>query len=186
MEIRDILARISRLDAPDRARLLLLGDFNSLAPGERLLATRLLLRAAENDAAGARGVDMDGLPGVRHLAPPPLLPLARALLGLARWAPATRLIDAATGVYFPRAVIAETRAAGLVDLGATAQPDPRQRPMTYPSDAPAGRIDYLFASPALAKSLIGCETLGDADARPVNAASDHRPVMATLSLERNG
>jgi endonuclease/exonuclease/phosphatase family metal-dependent hydrolase len=181
-EIGDILARIARLDAPDRARLLLMGDFNSLAPGEGLLATRLLRRAAANDSARAQGEELAGLPGLEHVLPPPLRPLGDALVALARWAPAAQLLDSATGLYFPRAVITAARDAGLVDLAAAAQPDPRQRAMTCPSDEPAGRIDYLFASPALAKSLGDCETLADAPARPISAASDHRPVIATLRL----
>lgn len=178
-EIRAILARISRTPAPERDRLLLMGDFNSLAPGERLLAARLLLRAADNDAERAQGAELDGLPGLAKVLPPPLRPLGDGLVALARWTLAARLFDAATGVYIPRAVVAEARASGLIDLAAAAQPNP---PMTCPSDEPAGRIDYLFASPALAKSLTACRTLADAPGRPVTAASDHRPVVATVGL----
>ncbi|HEX9038519.1 MAG TPA: endonuclease/exonuclease/phosphatase family protein [Ktedonobacterales bacterium] len=179
-EIGLALARIA--PEPDRQRLLLMGDFNSLAPGEDILAARLLLRAADNDAERAQGAELDGLPGLAKVLPPPLRPVGDALVAAARWAPVARLFDSATGVYIPRAVVATTRASGLVDLAAAVQPDPRLRPMTCPSDEPAGRIDYLFASPPLAKALLGCETLTDAPARPVTAASDHRPVLAALGL----
>ncbi len=183
-EIHGILARMAQTQARDGEPQLLMGDFNSLAPGEPLLASRLLLRAADLDAERAKGADLPGLPGLDKVLPPPLRPLGNAMVALARWSPVAALLDAATGLYFPRAVIAETRAAGLVDLTAAAQPDPRQREMTCPSDNPAGRIDYIFASSALAKGLIACETLADCESRPITAASDHRPVLATLALQR--
>jgi endonuclease/exonuclease/phosphatase family metal-dependent hydrolase len=190
-ELRYILAcmshashasQASQARAADDEPQLLMGDFNSLAPGERLCAARLLLRAAENDAARAQGVEMKGLPGVAKVVPPSLRPLGEALVALARWGPAATALDAAVGAYIPRAVVAATRAAGLADLAAAEQPDPRQRAMTCPSDEPAGRIDYIFASAALAKGLIACAALTGPVAR---AASDHRPVMATLALGRS-
>ena len=181
-EIHAILARMAQAQARDGEPQLLMGDFNSLAPGEPLLASRLLLRAAKIDAERAKGAELSGLPGLEKVLPPPLRPLGNALVKLTRWKPVAALLDTAAGAYLPRTVIAETRGAGFVDLAATAQPDPRQREMTCPSDNPAGRIDYIFASPALAKGLIACETLADCESRPITAASDHRPVLATLAL----
>ena len=181
-ELRFILARMSQAQAKGGEPQLLMGDFNSMAPGEPLLASRLLLRVASNDARRANGVKLPGLPGVAKVLPPPLRALGSVAVALARWAPTAALIDAAASVYTPRAVVTETRASGLVDLYAAALPDPRLRQMTCPSDAPAGRIDYIFASPALASGLITCLTLVDGKARPVTTASDHRPVLATLAL----
>ena len=181
-ELRFILARMAQAQAKDGKPQLLMGDFNSLAPDEPLLASRLLLRAAGYDAERASGAELPGLPGVAKVLPPPLRPLGSALVALARRRAVAALLDSAAGIYTPRAVVAETRASGLVDLAAAAEPDPRQRPMTCPSDSPAGRIDYIFASPALAKRLITCEPLCDSPTRHVSAASDHRPVMATLTL----
>ncbi len=179
-ELRHILARMGQAAKEGGEPQILMGDFNSVAPGEPLLASRLLLRAAGNDAARARGAGMKGLPGMARVLPPPLRPLGNALVTLARWSPAAALFDTAVGLYVPRAVIARARAAGLVDLAA-AQPGPRQRLMTCPANGPAGRIDYIFASPALASGLITCVALEDGEARPVTAASDHRPVLATLA-----
>jgi endonuclease/exonuclease/phosphatase family metal-dependent hydrolase len=180
-ELRYTLAHLRQAQTERDEPCLLMGDFNSLAPGEPLRASRLLLRAAELDAQRAKGAELPGLPGIDKVLPPSLLPLGRALVALARWSPSAALLDAATGAYFPRAVIAETRAAGLVDL-ATAQPGPCEPRMTCPADKPAGRIDYIFANSALASRLIACHPLGDTPTRPVSAASDHRPVLATLAL----
>lgn len=181
-ELRYILARMSQARVEGGEPQLLMGDFNSMAPGEPLRASRLLLRAARHDVERAKGADLAGLPSVAKVLPPPLRPLGRALVALARLAPVAGLIDAAAGIYTPRAVIAETVGSGLVDLQAAACPDPRQRVMTCPSDAPAGRIDYIFASAGLAMGLIACEPLTDTPARPVSLASDHRPVLAALGL----
>lgn len=182
-ELRYTLARLSRVKAESGEPCLLMGDFNSLAPGEPLRASRLLLRAADLDAQRAKGAKLSGLPGMEDVLPAPLRPLGRALIGLARWQPTAALLDAGAGLYVPRAVIAETRAAGLVDL-ATAQPDSCEPRMTCPADFPAGRIDYIFASPALASGLIACHALSDTSTRSVSAASDHRPVLATLVLPK--
>jgi endonuclease/exonuclease/phosphatase family metal-dependent hydrolase len=62
---------------------------------------------------------------------------------------------------------------GLVDAwSATGQPDGD----TYPSGAPAERIDHVTASPGIA--VIDAEV-------PVTTASDHRPVVADLTVPRN-
>jgi endonuclease/exonuclease/phosphatase family metal-dependent hydrolase len=65
-----------------------------------------------------------------------------------------------------------------VDLAAAERPNPRQRMLTCPADKPAGRIDYIFASPTLAKTLVACEAL---TTPTIQDASDHRPVIATLA-----
>jgi endonuclease/exonuclease/phosphatase family metal-dependent hydrolase len=182
-ELRHILDGMAQAQEKGGEPQLLMGDFNSLAPDEPLLASRLLLGAAENDAARAKGAsDLEGLPGLAKVLPPPLRSLGSALVALARWSPAATLLDAAAGAYTPRAVVAQTRAAGLIDLYAAALPDPRMRQLTCPANDPAGRIDYLFASPALAQGLLTCAIVVDSQACPVIAASDHRPVLATLAL----
>jgi endonuclease/exonuclease/phosphatase family metal-dependent hydrolase len=161
---------------------LLMGDFNSLPPGERLLASRLLLHAARNDIRRAQGEDMTGQPGVARVLPRSLRPLANALLGVARTPALAWVCDLAVSAYVPRAVVRQTRAAGYTDLYTVTHPDPRRREMSCPAEQPAGRIDYIFASPALAAGLLTCELLGETATSPVLRASDHRPMLATLAL----
>ena len=161
---------------------LLMGDFNSLPPGERLLASQLLLHAARNDARRAQGHDLTGQPGVKRVLPRPLRPLAGALVRMVSLPGLGRASDAIIAVYTPRAVVRATRAAGLVDLYTVGRPDPRTREMSCPAERPAGRIDYIFASPTLAEGLVACDLLADAPDCPVTRASDHRPALATLAL----
>src|SRR5579859_5165586 len=86
-ELRYILARMSQAQAKSGEPQLLMGDFNSMAPGEPLLASRLLLRTASNDAERAKGATLKGLPGVAKVLPPPLRSLGSVAVALARWTP---------------------------------------------------------------------------------------------------
>lgn len=164
----------------DEAQLLM-GDFNSVAPGERVLASQLLLHTARNDERRAAGEDMAGQPSLPRLLPAPIRPLARVATALMRMAPLAWLADQLAGAYVPRAVVGQALAAGYRDLYAEAHPDPRQRMTSYSSSVPAGRIDYIFASPALAAGLLTCDPLGETPTRPVSRASDHLPMLATLA-----
>lgn len=180
-ELAYILDRM-RATEGDGAEHILLGDFNSLAPGERLLASQLLLHAAALDDRRGQGESLDGLPTIAKVLPRPLRPLAEALIHLAQKPALAAVCDFIAGRYTPRAVVRQTRAAGYIDLYAATHPDLAQREGSCPSHDPAGRIDYIFASPALASRLVACEVLSDSPTRPVSRASDHRPVLATLAL----
>lgn len=184
IRLREIGAILRRMTAllPTGEPQLLMGDFNSLPPGEPLLASQLLLLAAANDAERAKGVDLRGQPGIAEVIPAPLRPLGRPAVALMRAPSVARAFDGAVGLYVPRAVVGRVRAAGYVDLYAAAHPDPRARAMSCPARSPAGRIDYLFASPALASGLIACDILTEAPDCPVLRASDHLPALAELTL----
>jgi endonuclease/exonuclease/phosphatase family metal-dependent hydrolase len=75
----------------------------------------------------------------------------------------------------PRRAIARLIEAGYVDSYRTVHP---QTPgYTYPSDAPWLRLDYIFASPAMAQCLVACDLVtGEAPTR----ASDHLPIWAAF------
>ncbi len=49
---------------------------------------------------------------------------------------------------------------------------------TYPSDAPWARIDFVLASPPIAKRIVKCDVITGTDAE---MASDHLPVLAEFS-----
>ncbi|HEY7833135.1 MAG TPA: endonuclease/exonuclease/phosphatase family protein [Ktedonobacterales bacterium] len=162
----------------------LVGDFNSLAPGERLAAMGVLRHALAVDAAKrARKPDMRGHPGVDFILPPVARPVRVPLTLAARVAPLAWLGDRAANAYVPRRVVQRARDAGYTDCYAALHPNARTRAFTCPLPAPAGRIDYVFASPALAPRLACCEVLLDAPGQPVTHASDHRPVLARFRLD---
>jgi endonuclease/exonuclease/phosphatase family metal-dependent hydrolase len=74
----------------------------------------------------------------------------------------------------PRLVLAPLVAAGYVDCFRARHDDPG---FTYPAHAPWLRVDYAFASPALAPRLIGCHVVQDELAA---RASDHLPLVVEL------
>ncbi|MGH2561632.1 MAG: endonuclease/exonuclease/phosphatase family protein [Thermomicrobiales bacterium] len=83
--------------------------------------------------------------------------------GVAMWG------EAVDGV--PRRTIQTILEAGYVDCYRTLHP--WEPGYTYPSAAPWLRLDYMFASPALAERLLTCDVgAGETAAR----ASDHLPV----------
>lgn len=159
----------------------LLGDFNSVAPGERFRPMAVLRHAIAVDALRqARGEEMEGHPSVDYILPPAARPLRALLTGASRQPALSWCADRLAALYMPRAVIRRLRAAGYVDCYAALRPDPRTRELTCPADVPGGRIDYIWATPDFAEQLIACEVLTDALDCPVTRASDHRPVVATF------
>jgi exonuclease III len=112
---------------------------------------------------------------------PPLVQPFGTLLGAAvSLRPVGVLFDGAVSALAPRTVITRMREAGYADCYALLHPDPRERAFTCPMPTPAGRIDYIFASPALASRLDSCEVVADAPGCPVRLASDHAPVVAAF------
>jgi endonuclease/exonuclease/phosphatase family metal-dependent hydrolase len=162
---------------------LVLGDFNSLAPGERLRATALLRHVlAVRERQQRAGATLYGHPSVHHVLPPPAQPFGKLLGAAVAFRPIGAVFDGAVSALAPRAVITRMREAGYADCYANLHPDPRARAFTCPLPTPAGRIDYIFASPALAARLTACEVLADAPGCPVLGTSDHAPMVAEFRL----
>jgi endonuclease/exonuclease/phosphatase family metal-dependent hydrolase len=73
----------------------------------------------------------------------------------------------------PRQAIRYILDAGYLDCYRLLHPG--EPGYTYPSDAPWLRLDYLFATPLLARRLVACDVVADEQAC---GASDHLPVWA--------
>jgi endonuclease/exonuclease/phosphatase family metal-dependent hydrolase len=182
-EIALVLERMAEARAAGEPHVLL-GDLNSLAPGERLLATAVLRHAmAVETAQRAKGILLVGHPSSDFILPPLARPFRRLLVAASQGGPLGRLVDAAAAAYVPRWVVRRLRRAGYTDCYAALHPDPRTRALTCPQPEVAGRIDYIFASRSLALRLVCCEVLTDTPTRPVKRASDHRPVLARFRLD---
>jgi exonuclease III len=60
---------------------------------------------------------------------------------------------------------------------------PQRLGFTCPAGAPAGRIDYIFASPLLAERITGCDVLRTGEGGITGEqASDHLPILVELGL----
>jgi endonuclease/exonuclease/phosphatase family metal-dependent hydrolase len=83
--------------------------------------------------------------------------------------------DAVDGA--PRRTIQQILGAGYVDCYRSRHP--ASPGYTYPSYHRWLRLDYIFASPALAPWLVTCDVVQD---DPATTASDHLPVVAEFEL----
>nr|BBH94587.1 hypothetical protein KTA_27860 [Thermogemmatispora argillosa] len=156
---------------------LLMGDFNALAPGEPLRASALLRYVLYLDQTLPAGPgERDGHPHLAYVLPERLRPWQPFLAQLIRRRPVLWLIDALAGLYVPRKSIARLQHAGYVDCFRRSHPhDPG---FTCPALMPAGRIDFIFASPELAPRLRSCWIVEEGNGVKGSQASDHLPVLA--------
>jgi hypothetical protein len=156
---------------------LLMGDFNTLAPGDRMKASRLLRYLVEMDRRRAeKPKDSIGHPYLDFVVPAPLRVFNPLLRAIPRSKLLCTLFDEAGTLYAPRGSIRLLHNAGYVDT--FRRMNPHEWGFTCPSAAPAGRIDFIFASPELAQRLSACRVITEADGLDAEEASDHLPVVA--------
>ncbi len=156
---------------------LLMGDFNALAPGDRLKASILLRYLVEMDRRHQQNPhDNVGRPYLDFVVPASL----RFLNPLLRVIPRSKLLcalfDETGSLYAPRGSIGLLRKTGYIDC--FRRVNPYAWGFTCPSSAPAGRIDFIFASPELAEHLVACKLVTEGNGSRADEASDHLPVFA--------
>jgi len=195
--LRELEAVLHDIAGEPRLPHLILGDFNSLSPGDHLEATRffrrmnelrrarLLVRQADGwmgPTAGAeealdarwlaQGIDprlQGGVPSLPWVVGP--------LTGLLPERPA---VDRVLGRAIERWTVPRLLEAGYTDCYRHLHP--RAHGYTCATWLPAARIDYVFASSEVVPRLVTCDVLtgrGRAT-REVTTASDHFPVTAEL------
>jgi exonuclease III len=178
----------------------LIGDFNSIAPGDDVAATRFFRRLNALRRAGLVVTRDDGYMGPapralddheldeawratgidpRLVAGVPLLP--RVVGPLTMGLPESGALDRLMGRFIERWTVERLLSLGYVDC--FRRKHPRAHGHTCATWSPAARVDYVFATPDLAEKLIACEVVGDrrwADA-DAHVASDHFPLVADFS-----
>ena len=156
---------------------LLMGDLNSIAPGDTLKASRLLrYLLIQDEHRNKHPHESIGNPYLNFVVPPSLRflnPLLRLIPGNALL---SAIFDEAGSLYVARGTIRQLRKAGYVDSFRSM--NPRAYGFTCPSQEPAGRIDYIFASPELVTRLSACQVVTEGDDLHGDQASDHLPVLA--------
>jgi endonuclease/exonuclease/phosphatase family metal-dependent hydrolase len=177
-EVEEIL----RITAPLRAEgkpHLIMGDFNSLAPGDAFKASGLLRYIIQMDRT-AKKIYYDGHPNFNAVVPPHLRFLRPVFNAVADSDLLCSLFDLAAYLYAPRGCIRDLKRL-YVDSYRHMHPD--EPGFTCPAAAPAGRIDYIFTSPLLADRLNDCDVLriGE-DGITGDQASDHLPITAEIAL----
>jgi endonuclease/exonuclease/phosphatase family metal-dependent hydrolase len=152
-----------------------IGDFNTLAPGDAFEASALLRYVVEQDERSKQN-PAAGHPYLDFVVPGPLRIFNPLLRLITRVPSLYRLFDGAASLYAPRSSISLLRKAGYVDC--FRQMNPWMAGFTCPAAAPAGRIDFILASPELAASLTSSQTLISGTSVSAEQASDHLPVVA--------
>jgi endonuclease/exonuclease/phosphatase family metal-dependent hydrolase len=180
---------------------LVLGDFNSLSPGETVAATAFFTRMAELRRRGllVRGLDglvapLEGAEDGAELAEawreagvdPTLqggLPRLPWVVGpLTGALPRSAALDRVLNRFIERWTVPRMLEAGYTDCYRAVHP--AGEGYTSATWVPAARIDYVWADRHMAGRVVGSEVIGG-DGHPdpdVLAASDHFPVIADFRL----
>ena len=160
---------------------LAMGDFNNMAPGDAFQASALLGYLVRMEQVQQREPDAAvGHPYLDFVVPASLRLFDPLLRAIPRSKLLCSLFDGAASLYAPRGSIALLRSAGYVDCFRALHPGANG--FTCPAAAPAGRIDYIFASPELAANLSACSVVTAGEGIDGADASDHLPVVADFGL----
>ncbi len=177
-EVREILNIMAPLREQGKPHLLM-GDFNSMAPGEPFKASILLKYIVQLDARRSSNSQLhDGHPHLNSVVPRRLRFLKPALSIIAGSSFLSQIFDAAAFFYAPRGCI---RLLKEHYVDSFRQTHPTEDGFTCPASAPAGRIDYIFSSPVLAERLEDCYVIVKGEGLSGSDASDHLAVAAAFS-----
>jgi endonuclease/exonuclease/phosphatase family metal-dependent hydrolase len=152
---------------------LVMGDFNSLAPGDSLQASRLLRSTVRRQQTGQR-------PGGKTRSWKKLSRrLVRQAVGvIVNNGVGSFIVDKVAPIY-ARGGIDLLLKAGYIDCFRQAHPDALG--FTCPAIVPSGRIDFIFASPELGARLSASAALSAVPGIQVHEASDHLAVCADFT-----
>ena len=154
---------------------LLMGDFNAIAPGERLKGSAFLSYVLSPDQGYLRTYQEY----IEHSKWKYAMRMSfRFIQAIPRSRFLSALTDKASPLYAPRAGIELLHKAGYVDC--YRHVNPSKPGFTCPAAAPAGRIDFIFASQELAPCLEASHVVVKAGGVCGEEASDHLPVCATF------
>ena len=180
-EIREILRIMAPLQGTPH---LLMGDFNALAPGDDLKGSILLRYIVDRDSRRKQDAKGSiGYPYLNFVVPPAFHIFNPILRAIPRSRLLSAIFDKLVTLYAPRSSIGLLLKAGYTDSFRCM--NPYTAGFTCPAGAPAGRIDYIFASPEMARRLSTCKILTEGNGVSGDKASDHYPVLAEFGERVN-
>jgi len=174
---REIEELLHIMEARRGTRHLLMGDFNALAPGERLKGSSFLLYVTDPGLYDQLQADPSiTRPDLDFVVPPAL----RVLKPLLEYIPKNKILaglfDRLGAFYSPRGGVELLRKSGYVDCFRLLNPG--EAGFTWPAPLPAGRVDFIFASPELARTLSASAVVTEGDGVFASQTSDHLPILA--------
>ena len=170
---------LSCLDVYNMTLSPLMGDFNSLAPGERLKGSSFLRYVTEPELYYQLKPDAAiQAPNLDFVVPPALHMINPLLTMVPHSTFLSTLLDGLDAFYAPRGGIDLLQQAGYRDCFRFLHP--HEQGFTWPAPLPSGRVDFIFASPELATELVSADVLMQGEDVSASQASDHVPVMAAF------
>ncbi len=177
-EIREILNIMAPLHEEGKPHLIM-GDFNSMAPGEPFKASALLKYIVQLDTRRRSSPNQpEGHPHLNSVVPRKLRFLKPVLRAVAESSFLSMLFDAAAYFYAPRGCI---RLLKEHYVDSFRHMHTQENGFTCPASAPAGRIDYIFSSSVLAERLDDCYVIVEGEGLPGSDASDHLAIAAAFA-----
>ena len=172
-EMQELLQIMARRQGTSH---LLMGDFNAIVPGERLKGSAFLSYVLSPEQGYLRTYQDFIEHSKRKYA---MRMSLRIIEAIPRSSFLSAITDRASLMYAPRAGIELLHQAGYVDC--YRHVNPLKPGFTCPAAAPAGRIDFIFASQELAPRLEASHVVVKAGGVRGEEASDHLPVIATFN-----
>ncbi|HXZ05700.1 MAG TPA: endonuclease/exonuclease/phosphatase family protein [Ktedonobacteraceae bacterium] len=174
---REIEELLHIMDARRGTRHMLMGDFNAIVSGERLKGSSFLLYVTHPSLYDQLQADPSiTRPDLDFVLPPSLRLLKPLLKSIPKHEILASLLDRADAFYAPRGGIELMSKSGYVDCFRLLNPD--EGGYTWPAPLPAGRVDYIFASPELVQTLSASAVVTEGDGVLASNTSDHLPILA--------
>ena len=159
---------------------ILMGDFNCLAPGDRLQGSSFLSYITNLDLYYQLQPDISiQAPDLDFVTPSALCFVKPFLAVVPKSKLLSALLDSVDAFYAPRGGIDLLIQAGYIDCFRYLHPD--KPGFTWPAPIPSGRIDFIFASPELEKTLNTADVIIEGEGIYACQASDHLPLFAAFS-----
>jgi endonuclease/exonuclease/phosphatase family metal-dependent hydrolase len=162
----EVQGLLSILKAHQGTPHLVMGDFNTLAPGDSMRSSVIVRESLRQFEQMVR----------RKYAPTWRQRLVLRTIHALVHSPVGGFLIERFGPKYAQGGIDLLQEAGYVDCYRRIHPD--KQGYTFPASSPATRIDYLFASPELASDLIASDVVTASNEVNGHEASDHLPVWA--------
>jgi endonuclease/exonuclease/phosphatase family metal-dependent hydrolase len=168
---REQVQEILHIMAPHEGQPhLLMGDFNSVVPGEPVKGSNLL-----------RYFLREGYHSYRPRSTFWQMFIETLLHTIVRNKLLSAFVDMLSPIY-AKGGIDLLLQAGYIDCFRRIHP--HGLGFTFSSSIPAGRIDFIFASPELAQRLVACDVITEGEGVRGEEASDHLPVYVEFAEGR--
>jgi endonuclease/exonuclease/phosphatase family metal-dependent hydrolase len=177
---REVQELLRIMESKQGTKHLLMGDFNSIAPGERLQGSSFLQYVTDPGLYYQLKPDPSiKAPDLNFVLPSALRVVKPLLEMVPRRKTLSTILDASSFLYAPRGGFRLLNKAGYVDCFRAMNPD--KEGFTWPAPMPAGRVDFIFASSELAPYLSASGVLTEDDEGSIREGSDHLPIFAEFS-----